>query len=43
MIGRWKHVLTKDEALIVTQLYRPLRVAEKRALGDAVQRYGAFF
>ena len=42
LVGHWRHQLGRDEALIETQLHRPLSVRERLALAVAVQRYGRY-
>jgi hypothetical protein len=42
LVGRWRTVMIERSRLIETQLSRPFDPAEVKALGDAVQRYGAF-
>lgn len=42
LIGHWRHQLEKGKAVIQTQLSRTLNAEERRALDEAVARYGAF-
>jgi hypothetical protein len=42
LVGRWRTVMSARSGVVETQLSRPLDPAEEQALGDAVQRYGAF-
>ena len=42
VIGHWKRVDRKSEALIETAFYRPLEGAEEKALDEEVARFGRF-
>jgi hypothetical protein len=42
LVGHWRHSLEKGRVVIETQIRRPLKSAESRALDAAVERYGDF-